>query len=489
MAKSVPWPMPPEAIFQALNQMPYGSGTPHQLERLALTEVYSMILYSLNSRPLKTFSPDATVDWIKLLPSRRPSIELRTKMQILKLRYFPQASNLLLGLYYLLLLPIGQPVGHMRASQNSSEIDCFRQCLRLCHLQHGMSGDPVTPLHGLAEELMENAVIDIHGFRHPRNIASKERSCLDLAKIYGWLVLGPKGIPTFPLWEAFLDSIQRVVDNLPLHEETKRLAIACLDRISKDVTKEQNSLGFTLPNLRLGFQSLPADELAERQIREGKDARLRKVLERSWTMVPPPLEWTELRNKGESTTSMGITTMAAETDPREFSTPMCLQASEPPLARLPSFSDDASSDAGDMPREWLSGRGSPTTHSAGTFSTLQSTSRTTNDYLSIALSSFRSQQWLLTPPSDPTSQRCLGETGPKLTSNNLQAMKKADAPMPPAHQLLPREYHPGLFDWVLRVGKGVANAIGKVPGFEDELIVKDFDRTLTETKKEGHWAS
>lgn len=89
-------------------------------------------------------------------------------MQILNLKYLPQPENLLLGLYYLLLLPIGQPVGHLRRPQNSSEIDCFRQCLKFCYLQNGMSSNSVIPLHCLAEEMTETALIDMHGFRHRR---------------------------------------------------------------------------------------------------------------------------------------------------------------------------------------------------------------------------------------------------------------------------------------------------------------------------------
>lgn len=187
---------------------------------------------------------------------------------------------------------------------------------------------------------------------------------------------------------------------------------------------------------------------------------------------------------------MGIASMPAETDSEEFSIPTCPQASEPRLAKLPQVSDECSSGAGYMPGATLfssrcfSGRGSPTTHSTSTFSTLQSTPRTSKDHHAITLSSFQVQQWLPTPPGSPTLQRCLGETGSKLTSNDPRTMENAEAPIPPAHQLLPRESPPGLFNWVLRAGKGIANAIEKVRRFEDGLIMKDFDRTLNETQKE-----
>ncbi|KAG8891458.1 hypothetical protein FRC01_014691, partial [Tulasnella sp. 417] len=202
--------MEPEAVFPVLHQIPPEDWTPQLLELIALIEVYSTIIYSLDSRPLRTLSPDATVDWIKRLPFRLPPVELRSKLQIINLHYLHHIDNLLLGLYYLLLLPIGRPMGRLRGSQNSSEVDCFKQCLKFCYLQHRVPGDSVTPLHCLAAEMAEQALIDLHGSRHRRNLADQETSCLGLASRYAWLVLGSKGIPTFPLWEAFLDSLQSV---------------------------------------------------------------------------------------------------------------------------------------------------------------------------------------------------------------------------------------------------------------------------------------
>lgn len=205
MSESLPQPLATEDILPALDQIPCEDRTPYLLESMALVEVYSTVLYSLPSRPLRTFSPDANVDWIVSLSLRSPSFELRTKIQNLNFHCLPQTDNLLLGLYYLLLLPIGQPIGRLPGPANSSEIECFRQCLGLCHVQHDTTSDYITTLHYLTEGMIEKVLTDMLGFARTRKITSNERMGLNLTESYAWSILSSNGIPTFPSWERFIE--------------------------------------------------------------------------------------------------------------------------------------------------------------------------------------------------------------------------------------------------------------------------------------------
>lgn len=478
-------PLATEDVLPALDQIPCEHRTPYLLESMALVEVYSTVLYSLPSRPLRTFYPDADVDWITYLPLRSPSFELRTKIQKLNFHYLPQTDNLLLGLYYLLLLPIGQPIGQLPGSPDS-EIGCFRQCLGFCNIQHDTTSDYITPLHYLAEGMTEKVMIEMLGFRRIRKITSNERMGFNLTEFYAWSILSSEELPAFPVWQGFIKSLRHVVEDLSLHEQIERLAISCLNKALESATVKKNNLKLPLVNLRPGPQPDPEADLTERLSRGARDARLRKAIERSWTVVPLPVESRALENNAGNTGSADIASICAEDGSKEaFIIPTLPQDSEASPTELLSASEESFFDTGYVLEEEIGVssdchlvQGSPTTFrsysTTDTSSTLQGQSRTTGNYPSTPLSIVRSQLWLSSPSERPSSNLGRAKTLSEWTSRNRTAETNAKGPKFPAYQLGRESPRAPFIKWVKKVGKGIVNMFEKVRDYEDGSMTEDL---------------
>lgn len=249
---------------------------------------------------------------------------------------------------------------------------------------------------------------------------------------------------------------------------------------------QKDNLKLPLANLRFGPQPTPDADLTERLIRGARDARLRKVIERSWTVVPLPVEPRALGNNAGNTGSVDIASICAEDSSKEaFVMPILPQDSESSPIGLFSVSEESFFDTGYVLEEGIGFsstchlvRGSPTTFrsyaTTDTSSTLQSQSRTTGNYLSTPLSIVRSQLWLSSPSERPTSNLGRAATLPEWTSRNRTAKTNAKGPKFPAYQLGRESPRAPFINWVRKVGKGIVNMFEKVRDYEDGSMTEDL---------------